>query len=388
MAHAPTLDLGTLDPRVLAKGILDLGEFHAAGRTVPARRVLPVALGLCLLAALVLVAGAVARPWLFPAGPDGAVVRIPLAQQQFIASLNVDDKAELIVEGADAQARNAAIPLSGLPMEHVGGFNLAASRLAGAYPTALRCLTQAVYYEAAVEPLQGRRAVAQVVLNRMRHPAYPHSVCGVVYQGAERRTGCQFSFTCDGSLLRAPAPRAWHEAEEVAREALAGRVERSVGTATHYHADYVLPKWAFQLGKIAQIGRHIFYRFNGGWGRSTSLDAAYAGREAIPALDFAALRERLAAGASATLPATELAPGLTVPPAVFDRHAENDVGGRIDMTKEWRLTIPDPVAASSRYRAAIGDPSPAAEHSAAATAKDAAVTAAPIPAVGHEVAAR
>ena len=370
--------------------VLDLGELYPFTPAQPAKRLSPILIVFAVLAALAVVAGVFARPYFYPVSNQGAVVRIPLEQQQFIASLNVDDKSELLVEGDAAQERNSAIPFLSLPVEHVTQFQLAG----GAYPTALRCLTQAIYYEAAVEPLQGRRAVAQVILNRMRHPAYPHSVCGVVYQGSERRTGCQFSFTCDGSLLRAPAATPWREAEEIAREALAGRVEPSIGTATHYHADYVLPRWAFQLGKIAQIGRHIFYRFNGGWGRASALDQAYSGREYIPALNFAALRERLQEGAPATLPAEEFAPGLTVPPAVTDRHAENDVGGRIDMTKEWRPTIPDPLTSSSRYRAAIGETGasePATQRAAAPQEKDTNVTTAtpsevPAPAAGHEVA--
>jgi hypothetical protein len=245
---------------------------------------------------------------------------------------------------------------------------------------ALDCLTAAVYYEARSEPLDGQRAVAQVVLNRVRHPAFPRSICGVVFQGRERRTGCQFSFTCDGSLLRAPAAGPWRQAEEIARAALAGQTEPSVGTATHYHADYVLPKWAFQLGKIGQIGRHIFYRFAGGWGRSSALSAAYSGREAIPALNLAALRERLEDGTVPLGEATEaFVPGLTVTPAEYDRHAASDVGGRIDTTKEWRLTIPDPAAASSRYRAALGEGETRAAAPTAHPAKDQAVTAAPAP---------
>ena len=363
-------------PLVLEANVLDLAELFPA----PARRRAPLILALCVAAVLAVAAGTWARTYGLSA-PDGAneVVRVPLEEQRFVASLNVDDKSELLVEGADAAARNAAIPFLNLPVEQVRQFQLAAagatatgSPAAAAYPTALRCLTQAVYYEAAVEPLQGRRAVAQVVLNRMRHPAYPHSVCGVVYQGSERRTGCQFSFTCDGSLLRAPAAGPWREAQEVAREALAGRTEPSVGTATHYHADYVLPKWAFQLGKISQIGRHIFYRFTGGWGRSSALNAAYSGREAIPALNLAALRERLDDGTVGAGPAADaFVPGLTVAPAEFDRHAASDVGGRLDTTKEWRLAIPDPTVASSRYRTAIGEP----ETTAAAPAKDQVVTA-------------
>ena len=92
---------------------------------------------------------------------------------------------------------------------------------------ALLCLTQAVYYEAGFEPLEGRRAVAQVVLNRMRHPAFPKSVCGVVYQGA-RDPVCQFSFVCDGSLYRAPG--AWRlEGSGTGRRGGARRLRRAVG---------------------------------------------------------------------------------------------------------------------------------------------------------------
>lgn len=127
------------------------------------------------------------------------------------------------------------------------------------YAAALQCLTQAVYYEAGYEPSAGMRAVAQVVLNRLRHPAFPNSVCGVVYQGTDRSTGCQFTFTCDGSLRRVPASEAWRRARLVAIAALNGWVEPAVGLATNYHADYVVPYWAGSLKKMATIGRHIFY---------------------------------------------------------------------------------------------------------------------------------
>ena len=141
------------------------------------------------------------------------------------------------------------------------------------------CLTQAVYYEAATEPLEGMEAVAQTVLNRVRHPGYPKSVCGVVYQGSQRLTGCQFSFTCDGSLARVPNPTLWERARAVARKALNGYVLKSVGTATHYHADYVAPYWAPTLYKISTIGRHIFYRWTGPWGLPRAFTGRYAGGE-------------------------------------------------------------------------------------------------------------
>ena len=131
------------------------------------------------------------------------------------------------------------------------------------YERALTCLTQAISYEAGNEPLSGQEAVAQVILNRMRHPAYPSTVCGVVYQGSERKTGCQFTFTCDGSLLRGRSAASLSRARLVAEQVLAGRASTLVGGATHYHADYVSPYWAPSLVKVATIGAHIFYRMPG-----------------------------------------------------------------------------------------------------------------------------
>ena len=147
---------------------------------------------------------------------------------------------------------------------------------------ALTCLTQAVYYEAASEGVDGGRAVAQIVLNRMRHAAYPASVCAVVYQGSERITGCQFSFTCDGSLSRVPVPSIWLRSRKIAQEALAGKVFAVVGHSTHYHADYVVPYWAVSLDKTAQIGRHIFYRLRGSLGEGRLFRQRYSGVEVIP----------------------------------------------------------------------------------------------------------
>jgi hypothetical protein len=147
---------------------------------------------------------------------------------------------------------------------------------------AVDCLTQAIYYEAASEGVDGGRAVAQVVLNRVRHPGYPNSVCGVVYQGSMRATGCQFSFTCDGSLARTPVAYLWARSRLIATEALAGRVFAPVGHASHYHADYVLPYWADSLDKVAVIGRHIFYRIRGISGSGSAFRQPYAASEPAP----------------------------------------------------------------------------------------------------------
>ncbi len=143
----------------------------------------------------------------------------------------------------------------------------------------LQCLTAAVYYEARSEGAEGQRAVAQVVLNRVRHPAFPKSVCGVVYQGSKRRTGCQFSFTCDGSLRGRREPGAWAQARKVAGAALAGSVYGPVGHATHYHASYVQPWWAASLHRAVSVGSHIFYRWRGDWGDPKSFRRPYLAAE-------------------------------------------------------------------------------------------------------------
>ena len=150
---------------------------------------------------------------------------------------------------------------------------------AAARAQALNCLTSAVYYEAGNQDENGERAVAQVVLNRVRHPAFPGSVCGVVYEGSTRPTGCQFTFTCDGSLNRQPDADGWKGATNVAAAALSGSVYAPVGWATHYHADYVVPYWASTMAKNAVVGAHLFYRWSGGWGQPAIFTRAYTGHE-------------------------------------------------------------------------------------------------------------
>jgi spore germination cell wall hydrolase CwlJ-like protein len=141
------------------------------------------------------------------------------------------------------------------------------------------CLTAAVYYEARSQSEDGQRAVAQVVLNRVRDRAFPNSVCGVVYQGAERRTGCQFSFSCDGSMNRAREPGAWDRARAVAAAALGGSVYAPVGAATSFHTTSILPWWASSLARITTVGAHVFYRWQGALERALTFRQAYAGVE-------------------------------------------------------------------------------------------------------------
>jgi hypothetical protein len=148
---------------------------------------------------------------------------------------------------------------------------------------ALDCLTAAVYYEARSETLDGQRAVAQVVLNRVRNPAFPGSVCGVVYQGSYRTTGCQFSFTCDGSLARRREPAAWEIARQIAASALAGEVYGPVGAAMYYHTTAVHPFWENSLTPVTTIGAHIFYRWGGDLDNSFEFRQRYAGIEPVGA---------------------------------------------------------------------------------------------------------
>lgn len=225
----------------------------------------------------------------------------------------------------DARAENAALPFSTAPIERAPPLVLPinASDVAGRR-SSIDCLTAAIYYEAGQESDQGKRGVAQVVLNRVRHPAFPNSICGVVYQGSERPTGCQFTFTCDGSLARIPTRQRWEAARRIAVAALSGAVEPSVGMATHYHADYVVPYWASSLAKIAQLDHHIFYRWTGGWGRraaftqSVSQEQPLADQPQIEAIGEAGLT------ANGTVPNTSAI--LNPPRLVADENAGAPLG--------------------------------------------------------------
>ncbi len=198
----------------------------------------------------------------------------PATSPTIVDETRIAQGLEMRALGGPARIINAALPFSGGEVTSAEPFIISGSDTDKLL--ALRCLSQAVYYEAGSEPLEGRRAVAQVVLNRVRHPAFPKSVCGVVYQGAGSGT-CQFSFVCQGKLSRPPSLDAWRDAQAIARAALSGYVTDKVGEATHYHADYVAPQWAPLLSKIAAIGQHIFYRWPGEWGEAQMFNGRYAG---------------------------------------------------------------------------------------------------------------
>jgi hypothetical protein len=180
----------------------------------------------------------------------------------------------LILKAVDkklAKKTNDAVPLTTAPVPAAAAFMFRGS--AADFERAADCLAATIFYEAGNEPTAGQMAVVQVVLNRARHPAYPKTVCGVVFQGHERRTGCQFSYTCDGSMARRPSAEAWIRFRGIAQAMLKGLVYPPVGLATHYHTDWVLPAWSARLDKVRVEGTHLFFRYTGYWGTP----AAYRG---------------------------------------------------------------------------------------------------------------
>ena len=130
-----------------------------------------------------------------------------------------------------------------------------------------KCLANGIYFEARSESVRGQAAVAQVILNRVRNPAYPNSICGVVYQNDSWFNRCQFSFACDGRKKRIESPAAYKTAQDIAMAVTAGKIFiPEVGSSTHYYAQYVHPGWARTMQKMTKIGLHIFYRtYGGGW---------------------------------------------------------------------------------------------------------------------------
>jgi spore germination cell wall hydrolase CwlJ-like protein len=130
-----------------------------------------------------------------------------------------------------------------------------------------KCLAEGIYFEARGESVKGQAAVAQVILNRVRNPHYPDTICGVVYQNEDWRNRCQFSFACDRIPDIIASPRHWKIAKEIAMAVTAGKIWfKDVGSATHYHATYVSPAWGPTMKRVEKIGKHIFYRtYGGGW---------------------------------------------------------------------------------------------------------------------------
>lgn len=207
------------------------------------------------VAAIVLVSGPHRVPdwWMQNVRSASAVAAAPGARAPM-----ADPEGEALFQANP----DAAFGTAGLPDAepfHYQGTPISRARAA-------ECLAAAAWYEVGNDPV-GQRAVIQTVVNRVNHPSFPKSFCGVVFQGSELPTGCQFTFTCDGSLdRRHPSAAAWRRALELSEAALNGFVEKRVGTATHYHASYVVPWWSRKLERLSSVGPHIFYRWAGAKG--------------------------------------------------------------------------------------------------------------------------
>ena len=184
---------------------------------------------------------------------------------------------------------------------------------------ALECLSDAVYYEARGEGADGMAAVAQVVINRVRHPAFPKSVCGVVFQGAQSHS-CQFSFACNGAMRRPKEPAAWRRAQSIAARAMGGFVMAEVGHATHFHVASIGAGWGGNLLRVAQIGSQVFYRFAGRGGRPAAFHdapSAYAAASELAEKPIYANRSDLATDADASAKPLILAAAVTTAPAAL-----------------------------------------------------------------------
>jgi hypothetical protein len=192
----------------------------------------------------------------------------------------------------------------------------------------------------------------------------------VVYQGSTRSTGCQFTFTCDGSLLRQPNSASWARARRIAESALNGFVFAPVGWATHYHASYVLPYWAPTLAKNAVIGAHLFYRWSGGWGRPGGFTQRYARQEpdsiALRATSLAAFASRPVTATTAVEEKLEEIPGAEVTKAEPGRVAirfnlQKFNQAREAVEKAPRERYVEKVAVSDNLRWTLSDQAPSAE---------------------------
>ena len=210
----------------------------------------------------------------------------------------VEPTAFVELAPTDARAFNATVPFSTAPNPAARPFRITGDP--ASQTRAVDCLAAGLIYEAGDDAV-GEKAVAQVILNRVRHPTFPGTVCGVVYQGSEKR-GCQFSFACDGALARAPMRAAWDRARRAAARALAGYVFAPVGMATHYHTYAVTPSWNRSLVMTGVFGAHFFHRWKGYWGTPGAFRQAYAGGEPLPG-PHARLDAPLVAATPATAPA-------------------------------------------------------------------------------------
>ncbi|HEX4158364.1 MAG TPA: cell wall hydrolase [Rhizomicrobium sp.] len=220
-------------------------------KTVAIMRRADRSVGVALVLAVLFVAGAstvIPSAETVPAKPSVT----KMAAAPLPVSLMPERPVEAIVNPASLVVRTTPVDLSPLLNRLVLERMLAEQR----------CLAEAMYYEARGEGLDGQKAIAEVVFHRMRTSGFPHSICGVVYQGAASGHGCQFSFACDGEMVAPKTVGAWARAKRLAGRILTGLVQLGDMTedAIAFHAVAVQPGWGDHLVRTIQIGNHIFYR--------------------------------------------------------------------------------------------------------------------------------
>ncbi|WP_261300077.1 cell wall hydrolase [Sphingomonas alpina] len=294
-----------------------------AGSSVAMRPGIALRLLLALLAiaaiavpALIVIFAPPVRPYRHIVMPPQRIV--PQAELPPVEPLKYQD-----LPPDDARSFNATIPYSTAPNPAARPFALDGTDEDKA--RAIDCMAAAVLYEAGDDTL-GQRSVAQVIINRTRHPAFPKTICGVVFQGSERSTGCQFTFTCDGALVRHRwSDVAWKRARETAILALTGSVFKPVGYSTHYHTDWVVPYWSSSLDKVTKVRTHLFFRWTGWWGTPPAFGRRVLSSEPVIA-KLAALSDAhrmgaaLEEAAAATIEGAALA-GTLPPPIATDTNS-------------------------------------------------------------------
>ncbi|HZY50506.1 MAG TPA: cell wall hydrolase [Devosia sp.] len=202
--------------------------------------------------------------------PDGTPVEGDALATGSVQVASLDPTASAALGAIDQVVPMAPVPMTATPQLAYARettpptpTELAFDKFGGKVTTAdIKCMADAIYFEARGESYRGQVAVGQVVMNRLHHPIYPKDICQVVYQNQQMRNACQFSFACDGIPETINDPKSWKQAEEIAHGVISGSLYLTeVGKATHYHATYVYPDWAPRLKRVTKIGHHVFYQF-------------------------------------------------------------------------------------------------------------------------------
>lgn len=278
-------------------------------RLVIARAAIGAAMPFVITVALA--AGIVISAWVFSAPYRGTPAKAAAKVAQLTPPV-VEEQRLIAIAPEEALDFNARQPIVVTSVTPASAYKFVGK--ADGRERAIDCLAAAAWYEAG-DDATNERAVIQVILNRARHPAFPSTVCGVVFQGSDRTTGCQFTFTCDGALIRTPSAAAWTRARSLSAAAIDGGVDASVGYATHYHANYVVPYWQSSLDKIATVGPHLFFKWKGFWGTKGAFTRRAGAEEPfLPAL--ARLSPAHALASAEMLAATGMGAGIGVVPTI------------------------------------------------------------------------